>query len=199
MDWRSGSGRMSGSARALRPEDLQPRYLTAATAGRSASPRSTGLRMRLPRGVCVLLNGQTEFIEKYGRSDRRAARRAASPWQRWTGAARADLLRALDDPLKAHIADFAQYNADLQLFMDKVVRNLTDRPPMALAHSMGAHILLRALHERPRQFSAAVLLAPMLRVQTRGYPVRLARLMCRAQNLAGRRRDGWSACASAIR
>jgi lysophospholipase len=54
---------------------------------------------------------------------------------------------------------------------------------------MGAHILLRALHARPKQFSAAVLVAPMLRVLTRGYSARTVRNMSRIANLAGRGTD----------
>jgi lysophospholipase len=133
----------------------------------------------------VLLHGQTEFIEKYleviGELLARGYTVATMDWRGQGGSS-----RALDDPLKAHIADFSQYESDLQIFMDKVVRNLTDRPPIALAHSMGAHILLRAMHDRPKQFSAAALSAPMLQALTRGYPPRLARLMCRAQNFTGR-------------
>jgi lysophospholipase len=185
MDARAGSGGLSGSPRSIRAEDLQPRYLYGRD-GKSLriatllpSPELT------PRGVCVLLHGQTEFIEKYleviGELSSRGFTVATLDWRGQGGS-----VRALDNPLKAHIADFSQYLSDLQVFMDKVVHNLTDRPPIALAHSMGAHILLRAMHDRPRQFSAAVLSAPMLRAQTRGYPARLARLMCFAENLAGR-------------
>ncbi len=185
MDARAGSGGVSGSPRVVRAEDLQPRYLYGRD-GKSLriatllpSPELT------PRGVCVLLHGQTEFIEKYleviGELSSRGFTVATLDWRGQGGS-----VRALDNPLKAHIADFSQYLSDLQAFMDKVVHNLTDRPPVALAHSMGAHILLRTMHDRPRQFSAAVLSAPMLRAQTRGYPARLARLMCFAENLAGR-------------
>jgi lysophospholipase len=180
---------MSGSARTLRPEDLQPRYLygrdgKALRIATLYAPASV-----TPRGVCVLLHGQTEFIEKYGEViGELSARGFTVATMDWRG--QGGSVRALDDPLKAHIGDFAQYDSDLQLFMDKVVHNLTDRPPVALAHSMGAHILLRALHDHPKQFSAVVLSAPMLRAQTRGYPARLARLMCLAQNLAGRQ-AGW--------
>lgn len=136
-------------------------------------------------GACVLLNGATEFIEKYmeviGELLARGYRVATLDWRGQGGS-----FRPLRDPLKAHIGDFHQYDSDLQVFMDKVVHNLTDRPPIALAHSMGAHILLRALHDHPKQFSAAVLLAPMLRINTRGYSPRVARLLTLAHNFVGR-------------
>lgn len=180
---------MSGSAGALPAEDLQPRYLYGRDGKALRIATLYAPTNATPRGVCVLLHGQTEFIEKYGEVIGELwARGFTVATMDWRG--QGGSVRALDDPLKAHIGDFSQYDADLQLFMDKVVHNLTDRPPMALAHSMGAHILLRALHDHPGQFSAAVLSAPMLRAQTRGYPPRLARLMCRMQNLAGRK-AGW--------
>ena len=40
--------------------------------------------------------------------------------------------------------------------------------PVALAHSMGAHNLLRALARRPDSFAAAVLSAPMIAISFRG-------------------------------
>ncbi len=90
--------------------------------------------------------------------------------------------RLLADPLKVHIASFAEYDADLAAFVDQVVRPLGGRP-IVLAHSMGAHILLRGLHADPGLFSAAVMTAPMLRASTRGTPQWLATLMTAAMNL----------------
>ena len=175
---------MTVRPRIVRLEDLQPRFAY----GRDGKSLRIATLYAPPeltqRGVCVLLHGQTEFIEKYleviGELSAHGYTVATMDWRGQGGS-----FRALDDPLKAHIGDFGQYDSDLQIFMDKVVHNLTDRPPIALAHSMGAHILLRAMHDHPKQFSAAVLSAPMLRALTRGYSPRLARLMCRAQNLAG--------------
>ncbi len=40
--------------------------------------------------------------------------------------------------------------------------------PVALAHSMGAHILLRHLARKPASFAAAVLSAPMIAISFRG-------------------------------
>jgi len=78
--------------------------------------------------------------------------------------------RALADTRKSHIRDFKEYDEDLATFLEQVVKPMGMGAPLALAHSMGAHILLRTLHDRPRSFRAAVLSAPMLAVSTRGYP-----------------------------
>src|SRR5215469_1647302 len=91
-----------------------------------------------PRRVCVLLHGQTEFIEKYleviGELQGRGFTVATFDWPGQGGS-----YRFLADPLKAHVGNFAEYDSALWLFMDDVVKPLTDKPPLILAHSMGGH------------------------------------------------------------
>ena len=154
--------------------NFEPRFFAA----------SDGTRLRAgvfpvqqrTHGVCVLLHGQTEFIEKYeeviGELNARGFTVASFDWRGQGGSA-----RALSDPLKSWVKDFAQFDDDLQSFLEQVVKPMSDAPPLALAHSMGAHILLRTLHDRPKAFRAAVLTAPMLAVSTRGYPGWLARIV----------------------
>ena len=107
---------------------------------------------RPSRGVCVLLHGQTEFIEKYaeviGELGARGFTVATFDWRGQGGSQ-----RLLANPLTAHIADFAQYDDDLASFLEQVVGPLGGGPPIALAHSMGGNILLRALHDRPDAFA----------------------------------------------
>jgi len=140
------------------------------------------------RGVCVILDGQTEFLEKYvevaGELCTRGFTVAALDWRGQGGSA-----RALPNPLKAHVGDFSEYDEDLSAFLAEVVSPLTDRPPLALAHSMGGNILLRALHDRPSCFAAAVMTAPMLRTDARGVPDWLVRLVCQIQNGIGHAND----------
>src|SRR5580704_1131551 len=94
--------------------------------------------------VCVLLNGQTEFIEKYFEViDELRARNFAVVTMDWRG--QGGSVRALSDPLKVHVADFSEYDEDLAALLDQVVKPLCDRPPIGLAHSMGGHNLLRML------------------------------------------------------
>lgn len=126
------------------------------------------------RGVCVLLHGQTEFLEKYAEvADELTARGFAVASFDWRGQGASE--RLVDEPLKAHVRDFSEYDGDLAAFFEQVVRPLGDKPPLALAHSMGGHMLMRALHDRPGLFAAAVATAPMLRALTRGYPSLVAR------------------------
>lgn len=136
------------------------------------------------RGVIVLLHGQTEFIEKYdeviGELNARGFTVATFDWRGQGGSS-----RMMPCPLPAHVADFAQYDDDLASFLGEVVPGLSGAPPAVLAHSMGAHILLRTLHADPKSFRAAALSAPMIAIGTRGYPAWVARGMTWAQNLLG--------------
>ena len=136
-------------------------------------------------GLCVLLHGQTEFIEKYeeviGELRERSFAVATFDWPGQGGS-----YRLLPNPLKAHIDDFSTYDTALWAFYEQVVTPMMGaHAPIALAHSMGGHILLRALHDKPKSFTAAVLSAPMLRALTRGYPRWLARAACRIENWIG--------------
>ena len=136
------------------------------------------------RGVCVLLSGQTEFIEKYFEViDELRARGFQVVTTDWRGHGAST--RALPDWLKAHVDDFSEYDDDLASLMEQVVEPLTSQAPIALAHSMGGHILLRTLHARPNSFACTVLTAPMIAVSTRGYPAWMASAMTSLQNLRG--------------
>ena len=123
----------------------------------------------------MLLHGQTEFIEKYGEViDELRGRGFTVATFDWRG--QGGSTRALPDPLKCHVGNFREYDEDLATFLEQVIKPMGVAPPLALAHSMGAHILLRTLHDRPRAFSAAVLSAPMMAVSTRGQPAWVATL-----------------------
>jgi lysophospholipase len=97
--------------------------------------------------------------------------------------------RALADPLICHVDDFAQYDEDLRAFMEQIVKPLTDQPVLALAHSMGAHNLLRTLNVHSANIAGAVLTAPMLRVSTRGQPEWLVPIVTRLMMLFGKKNE----------
>ena len=101
----------------------------------------------------------------------------------WPG--QGDSYRLLPDPLKAHIENFAQYDAAFAAFLDRVVKPIAAKPPIALAHSMGGHNLMRMMHDRPNAFTAAVCSAPMLRTTTRGIPRWIADTALYLQNALG--------------
>ncbi len=113
------------------------------------------------RGTVILQGGFTEFIEKHFESvenllDRKFA--VASMDWRSQGLSQ----RSVANPQKIHAVSFRRYADDLAEFQDKVVAPALPGPYLILAHSMGGHIALRYLHNRPPAIAGAVLSSPML-------------------------------------
>jgi lysophospholipase len=164
---------------------FSPRFIAA----RDGMPLRTAVfEAAKARGVCVLLQGQCEFIEKYGEViDELNGRGFTVATLDWRG--QGSSARAFRDTLKAHVGDFAEYDDDLTSFLDQVVKPLSPEPLLLLAHSMGAHIALRALHDRPEAFRAAVLTSPMLAISTGAYPAPVTRLITALHMWTGRASD----------
>ena len=149
-------------------------------AGVWALPETT-----LPRGICVVLNGMTEFLEKYGEvADELRAREFIVVSLDWRSQGASERRRASNRA--SHVGTFEEYTTDLSALLLQAVEPLqpTRRlPVIALAHSMGGHILLRFLHESPRRFACAVLVAPMLAVDTGRYSPTLSKAAATAFSL----------------
>jgi lysophospholipase len=142
------------------------------------------------RGVCVLLNGQTEFIEKYFEViDELRGRGFAVATMDWRG--QGDSSRLTKDSRKSFVGDFSEYDQDLDTLMNWIVTPMlgANEKPVALAHSMGAHNLLRTLVRRPASFKACVLSAPMIAISFRGQREFLVRAVTAFQMWRGRRAD----------
>lgn len=137
-----------------------------------------------PRGVCVLLNGLTEFIEKYQEvADELNARSFVVASLDWRGQGASERMAAGNRAI--HVRDFDEYDLDLSTFIREVVNPLAAEgvPLVALAHSMGAHILLRHLRTSRPRFACAALVTPMLAVNTQPYPPWLTRIVTALFNL----------------
>ena len=142
------------------------------------------------RGTCVLLNGQTEFIEKYFEViDELRARGFAVATMDWRG--QGDSTRATKDTRKSFVGNFSEYDQDLDTLMNWIVTPMLapGEKPVALAHSMGAHNLLRLLVRRPASFRACVLSAPMIAISFRGQREFLVRAVTAFQMWRGRPAD----------
>lgn len=124
------------------------------------------------RGTVCILPGRNEFIEKYFETVADMRRRgfavAVLDWRGQGGSS-----RLIDNPRKGHIEDFSQYDRDLAQFMVQGVLPHCSGPYYALAHSMGAHILLRNGVRAGDWFDRMVVTAPMLAINPEllGYPV----------------------------
>lgn len=129
------------------------------------------------RGTVCCFTGRTEFIEKYFEVVTDLRRRGfAVAMMDWRGQGGSH--RPLENPRKGFIHDFSEYDRDLRCFMRQVV--LPDCPPpyVALAHSMGGHILIRNAMASGNWFERIVVLAPMLKLHASnlGVPLWFARL-----------------------
>jgi lysophospholipase len=136
------------------------------------------------RGTVVLLQGRTEFIEKYLEVVGELLARGLSVVTfDWRGQGLSS--RQLPERLKGHVRDFSEFDGDLNAVMGRIVREHGTKPYYALAHSMGGNVLLRYLHDFPHEFERAVMTAPMLAVKTAPFPQRFARAMALLLTTAG--------------
>jgi lysophospholipase len=123
------------------------------------------------RGTVVLLTGRAEFIEKYatevvGELLQRGYAVIALDW-RGQGLSDRPLPHEHD---AGHIDRFETYVADLKLFLDTIVAPQARGPVLALCHSMGGHILLRALAEHgPGPLAGAAITSPMTALQREAF------------------------------
>jgi len=124
---------------------------------RFARWKATGRRSQ---GTVCLMQGRAEQIEKYfevvGELRRRGFAVATFDWRGQGGSE-----RQLRNPRRGHVDSFAEYDRDLDCFLQEVV--LPDCPPphYALAHSTGGLICLRAVQASRARFARIVVLAPL--------------------------------------
>lgn len=114
---------------------------------------------RQRKGTVLVLNGRTEFIEKYfetiGNLIERGFSVVAFDWRGHGGSHRYV-------ETACHIESFADYDRDLDAVMRQLVLPDGPAPLFALGHSMGALICLRALSEGRARFQRVVLTAPLV-------------------------------------
>jgi lysophospholipase len=115
------------------------------------------------RGTVCLFQGRGEYIEKYFEVVADLRRRGlAVATMDWRGQGGSE--RLLANPRKGHVRSFADFDRDLAQFMKQIVLPDCQPPFVALAHSMGGHILLRNATVSGSWFSRMVLSAPMIAI-----------------------------------
>lgn len=109
-----------------------------------------GLRLRIgnfargDRGTILLLQGRTEYLEKYGQTATEFARRGygmASVDFRGQGLSD----RLIPDRLIGHVGAFSDYQHDVAALMAFAKTEDLPRPWFLLSHSLGGAVALRAL------------------------------------------------------
>lgn len=112
------------------------------------------------RGSILFMPGRADFYEKYLES---MAEWAAAGWlvsaADWRGQGASG--RMTPNPLVGDIADFSVWISDLAALWQDWVRTAPG-PHVLVGHSMGGHLVLRALAEGAVRPDALVLSAPML-------------------------------------
>ena len=121
-------------------------------------PQKAGAKVR---GSLLFAGGRGDFIEKYLEADWHWHRRGwdvtAFDW-RGQGGSRGKIVGGHLDSFDPLVDDLAALIADW--------RTRTPGPHVAVSHSMGGHLLLRTLAERKPELQAAVLVAPMVRINS---------------------------------
>ena len=139
------------------------------------------------RAICVVLNGHTEFLEKYGEVAGELLMRGFEVVSLdWRGQGASE--RRSYGNRAGHVANFEEYDSDLAALLLQAVEPIQRTlpapvPVIALAHSMGAHVLLRFVHEHKRRFACAVAVAPMLDINTGKYSPHMTGLITALFNL----------------
>ncbi|MGD8970467.1 MAG: alpha/beta hydrolase [Desulfobacterales bacterium] len=124
---------------------------------------------KIPRGSVVLLSGRKEFLEKYTETAADLNQRGFAVFGfDWRGQGLSS--RMLPDRLKGFVRNYDDYVRDLEDFFQRIVQPEAVRPIYVLAHSMGGHVALRYLHRQPAGIDKAVLVAPMLDINTKPFP-----------------------------
>lgn len=122
----------------------------------------------------VVLGGRSEFIEKFFETIAELTARGFRVWiMDWRGHGLSD--RPLADRLKCHVESYESYLNDLDVFVAAVIEGAGRPKPLVLANSMGGHLVLRYMHDRPGIFGRAVLTAPMIDIWTGNYGATIAR------------------------
>ena len=129
-----------------------------------------------PQGSILFLGGRGDFVEKYLEA---LAHWHGSGWTLsgfdWRGQGGSG--RYTDDALVSHIPGFDPLVGDLEAFAAEW-RASTPPPHVIVAHSMGAHLALRALARGGVTAAGAVLMSPMIDI--RPLPARIAGSLARA-------------------
>ncbi len=136
------------------------------------------------RGSVVLSPGRTEPIEKYFEIvEMLSARGFTVLVHDWRGHGLS--VRLLPNRRLGHAAGHADFMIDFQQLLAAFEGRLP-RPWIALGHSMGGCLTLLAMATGETRFSAAILTAPMLGLQTGAIPRPVARTVAALAKLFGR-------------
>ena len=172
-----GSGREQNSKQTMRQEDFEKRYRDLSTWYRSSfTERRIGssgggtLRVALPNSnsgdaLAVVVNGRTEYLEKYLEFARDLRQRGVvTVLYDHCGQGNSD--RQLADRQKGYIDSFQTYVTDLGRVIDTARSDRGLAPVNLISHSMGGTVAALFGHRHPEQVKKMVLGSPMCAIIT---------------------------------
>jgi lysophospholipase len=115
------------------------------------------------RGTVCIVQGRGEFIEKYFEviADLRRRGFAVAIFDlRGQGGSQ----RILSNRHKGHVVAFTEYDRDLAIFIEEIVKSTLPEPLIGLGHSLGGNILLRGAQDEASPFARMILLSPMIEI-----------------------------------
>jgi len=139
------------------------------------------------RGTVLILNGRSEFIEKYRETAGEFVARGFRVFGfDWRGQGLSSRTPVGDET--GHYDSFDPLVQDAALIADRVARRAGEGPLVLLGHSMGGHLALRLLAARPDLAAGAILTAPMVTPIAVAYARQAARLLSPLAAALGRGR-----------
>lgn len=97
--------------------------------------------------------------------------------------------RMLKDPEKGYVDRFEYYADDVKTFLDQVVNAKPHAKRFLMGHSMGGAVAALYILEHPGDFTGAVLVTPMLKINTKPYGYIEAHLIALSLMGIGRGKD----------
>ncbi len=129
-------------------------------------------------GSVILLGGRREFMEKYTETINELIQKGFDVYSfDWLGQGLST--RILTNKHKGFIENYDIYINDLNMFFREIVQPEAALPLVILAHSMGAHITLRFIHDHPGIADKVVLVSPMIDILTSPSPGWFVRFITR--------------------
>ena len=147
-------------------------------------------RHQSAKGSLLFVPGRGDFYEKYLETldhwHRRGWNVTASDWRGQAGSGRLG-----KDPVTGHVDDFAVWIDDLAQLWSQWQASVPG-PHVLAGHSMGGHLVLRALAEKRVDPEGAILSAPMLGFLDKGVPTAVMHTAARLMKALGdSRRPAW--------
>jgi len=136
------------------------------------------------KGTIIFLPGRTEFIEKF-----------IEDIHIWNGigfaCAAMDLrgqgmsARIHPNRDKHYVRSFDPHIEDVHQLFEQAIAGKMPKPYILMGHSAGSHVILRHLHDHPRDADAAILIAPMVRIAGGGTPRIITHALSFVMNFVG--------------